>query len=335
MDRLDEGVAPLSMGMDLWLRARTHDLSGLSAELAYRFLFALFPFGLFLAATASFAAGALGLADPTGMIINGLGDNLPSDLAAAIQPELTRVLGQRNFGLVSVGALVALWAATTGTMTVIKAMNRAYGVTEDRPLLRRYGLGFGLTIAGSIGVLIAFVTIVGGALMTEQVADRLGLGSAAWALISIVRWPVVFAILVAAAFFVYRIGPNMKPSWRPALAGAAVFASGWLVATFLFAQYVGRVADYGATYGALGGVIVLMIWLYLTGLILLVGAEVVAIMVGRTEPDRLEARRLETAAADIVDGVRATTRRRLGEVRQVAASDPGRSPTRQSSNPGS
>jgi uncharacterized BrkB/YihY/UPF0761 family membrane protein len=127
----------------------------------------------------------------------------------------------------------------------------------------------------------------------------------------------------------------MKPSWRPALAGAAVFASGWLVATFLFAQYVGRVADYGATYGALGGVIVLMIWLYLTGLILLVGAEVVAIMVGRTEPDRLEARRLETAAADIVDGVRATTRRRLGEVRQVAASDPGRSPTRQSSNPGS
>jgi membrane protein len=333
MDRTRADEPPLSMGMDVWERARAHDLSGLSAELAYRFLFAIFPFGLFLAATASFAAGALGLANPTSSIIDGLGDNLPPELAGVIRPELEQVLGQPRFGLVSFGALVALWAATTGTMTVIKAMNRAYGVNEDRPIVRRYALGLALTIAGSIGVVVAFVTVVGGAFLTDEFADRVGLG-AAWGTLSIIRWPIVFAILVVAAAIVYRVGPNLQPSWRAALTGAAVFAVGWIVATFAFAQYVTRVADYGATYGALGGVIVLMVWLYLTGLILLVGAEVVAILVGRAEPERLEARRTETAAADIVDGVRQTARRTLGRVTQAAAPDGERSPSGQGSTRG-
>jgi len=319
MDRVEP---PLSIGMDVWQRAQAHDLSGLSAELAYRFLFAIFPFGLFLAATASFAAGTFGLANPTSSIIDGLGDNLPPELAAVIRPELEQVFGHPHFGLLSFGALVALWAATTGTMTVIKAMNRAYGVTEDRPIVRRYALGLALTVAGSIGVVIAFVTIVGGAFLTEDIAGRVGLGGVAWGTITILRWPVVFAILVAAAAVVYRIGPNLRPSWRSALSGAAVFAVGWLVATFAFAQYVTRFADYGATYGALGGVIVLMIWLYVTGLILLVGAEVVAILVGRTEPGRLQARRAETAVAGVVDGVRRTARRSLGHVAQAAGSEP-------------
>jgi hypothetical protein len=105
------------------------------------------------------------------------------------------------------------------------------------------------------------------------------------------------------------------------------------VATFAFAQYVTRFADYGATYGALGGVIVLMIWLYVTGLILLVGAEVVAILVGRTEPRRLEARRAETAVVHVADGVRQTATRTPGRVAQVAGPGPdgtrgGRSSTR-------
>jgi membrane protein len=318
---MDRAEPPMSIALDVWHRSQAHDLSGLSAELAYRFLFAIFPFGLFLAATASFAAAALGLTDPTGSIIAGLGDNLPPELAAVIRPELEQVLGHSRYGLVSFGAVVALWAATTGTMTVIKAMNRAYGVTEDRPLLRRYALGLALTVAGSIGIVIAFVTIVGGAFLTEEIVSRVGLAGAAWTTFSIIRWPIVFAILVAAAAVVYRVGPNMKPSWRAALSGAAIFAVGWLVATFAFAQYVTRVADYGATYGALGGVIVLMTWLYVTGLILLIGAEVVAILVGRTEPARLVARQAETAVADVVAAGRRLAGRALGDGRSLARGD--------------
>jgi membrane protein len=303
---------PVSLAEALWHRAREHDLTGLSAEMAYRFLFALFPFSLFLAALASTTAVLLGLGDPTARIIAGLGDNLPPELAGTVRAELEQVIGQQRPGLATVGALVARWAATTGTMTVIKAMNRTYGLDDDRPLIRRYLIGIGLTVAGSIGIVVAFVTIVGGAFLTEQAVDRLGVGPA-WGTISLLRWPLVFGLLAVGAMVLYRVGPNLTPSWRSAATGAVVFAVGWLVATFVFAQYVTHVADYGATYGALGGVIVLMIWLYLTGLILLGGAEVVAMIVHRTEPATIAARQ-----AEITDRAAAVGREVADRTREVA-----------------
>jgi len=310
-DTAGVAAAPVSLGLELWRRSQAHDLWGLSAELAYRFLFALFPFGLFLAALAAFVAVVLGLGDPTPKIVAGLGDNLPPELAGSVQRELAHVIGEQRLSLVSIGALLALWAATTGTMTIIKAMNRAYGIRETRSLARRYALGLALTIGGSIAILVAFVTIVGGAFLTERAVAGLGLGDAAWSAVSLLRWPVVGLLLIAAAAVVYRFGPNLQPSWPTAITGALVFAVGWLVATFLFAQYVTRIADYGATYGALGGIIVLMIWLYLTGLVLLVGAEIVAIRLGRSEPERLALRQAETAAQEVVDRAREATVRRL------------------------
>jgi membrane protein len=308
---------PVTFLVDLWRRTREHDLTGLAAELAYRFLFAIFPFGLFLIASAAFAAMMIGLGDPTGTIVKGLGDNLPPELSAAVRPELEQVLSHQRFGLVSFGALLAILAALTGTMTVIKAMNRAYGVRDDRSFVRRYALGLGLTIAGSIGILVAFVTIVGGAFLTEQAATILGLESAAFGAISILRWPAVFGLLVLAAVVVYRFGPNLQPTWGEAIRGAIVFAIGWLVATAAFAFYVLHVADYGATYGAVGGIIVLMTWLYLTGLVLLIGAEVVAVHVWRTDPGRIRQRQSETAAQKVVDATRDTALQTLTAYQRV------------------
>lgn len=313
-----EAERPIALGVDLWRRSQAHDLSGLSAELAYRFLFAIFPFGLFLAALASFIAVALGLGDPTAKIVAGLGDNLPPALAGPVQQELQHVIGQQRLSLVSIGAVLALWAATTGTMTLIKAMNRAYGVRETRSLVRRYGLGLVLTVAGAAAVLVAFVTIVGGAFLTEKAVSGLGLGAEAWLAVSILRWPLVGAMLIIAAATTYRYGPNLQPTWRTAITGALVFAVGWLVATFLFAQYVTRVADYGATYGTLGGIIVLMIWLYLTGLMQLVGAEVVAIRLGRSEPERIAQRQAETGAVDVVARTRVVAVEALANLRRAA-----------------
>jgi membrane protein len=294
----------VTFGVDLWRRSREHDVTGLAAELAYRFLFAIFPFGLFLLASAAFAATAFGLGDPTGTIIKGLGSNLPPALASAVQPELKHVLTQERFALVSSGAVLALFAALTGTMTVIKAMNRAYGVRDDRSFVRRYGLGLGLTVGASIGILIAFALAVGGAFLTEKFAAGFGLGSAAWGAISIIRWPIIFGLLVLAALVIYRVGPNLRPTWTEAARGAIVFAIGWLVATAGFAWYALSVANYDVTYGAIGGVIVLMTWLYLTGLMLLVGAEVVAVQVWRTDPDRITQRQAETAVDKVVDKTR-------------------------------
>ena len=143
------------------------------------------------------------------------------------------------------------------------------------------------------------------------------MGSATYGVISILRWPAVFGLLVLAASIVYRIGPNLQPTLGEAIRGAIVFALGWLVLTAGFAFYVLHVADYGATYGTLGGVIVLMTWLYLTGLMLPIGAEVVAVQVWRTDPDRISARQAETAAEKVVHATRDTAVQTLSTLRRA------------------
>ena len=299
---------------------REDDASGMGAELAYRWLFAVFPFGLFLAALGAFVAAWLGIDNPAQQIIDGLGDNLPAGLASSVQPELERVIGEQRPGLASVGALAALWAATSGTMTVIKSMNRAYGVEETRPALKKYAIGIGLTVAGAAGLLVSFVTIVGGALLTEEIASQLGLGATAWTVINLARWPLVFVLLVSAVAVLLRVGPNMTPTWRWSLVGGAVFALGWLVATFGFALYVSTFANYGATYGALSGVIVLMLWFYLTAMILVAAGEVVALLTKRTEPERLEQRREAARAELAAKNPVAAVREKVDGIREAASS---------------
>ena len=279
-----------------------HDVGGLSAEMAYRFLFAVFPFGLFVAAMGSVVAGWLHIDDPAARIVAALGDNLPQQIATAVQPELERLLTTAQTGLVFLGVLAALWSATGGTNALSKGIHRAYGVKEQRPFVVRYAIALGLTVLGAIGMIAAFVTIIGGAMVTEKLAEQLGLGAVAFTVLQWLRWPAVFVVLVAAVAILYRYASSVVVPWRWILAGAGVFAVGWLIATALLAFYVMNVANYGATYGSLGGVIAMMIWFYVTAAMLIVGAEVTAALTHERSPDSIRRRGEEVAAAQAVQG---------------------------------
>jgi membrane protein len=295
-------------------RVQDHDLLGLSAEMAYRFLFAVFPLGLFVAAVGAFVAGLVHVDDPAGKVLAALRDNLPGQIADSIRPELTRVMDHARPDLVSAGALGALWAATGGTNALLKGMNRAFDVDETRPFLLRYAIAVGLTLLASVGVLASFVTIVGGAVVTQKLAEKMGLGDQAWALIQVLRWPAVIVALTVAVAILYRYGPALVAPWRFVLLGAAAFAVGWVAATFLLVVYVTRIADYGATYGSLAGVIVLMLWFYVTALLLAIGAEIVPEATRRWEPGALRPRTEEIEARErldrMTDEAKATVTRR-------------------------
>src|SRR2546422_11466909 len=125
------------------------DVGGMAAELAYRFLFAIFPFGIFVAALTAFVAAAVGIENPTGKIIGALGDNLPKDIANGLRPQIEAVIGTSRPALLTVGAIAALWAATGGTNALIKAMNRAYEVEEARPFLPKTALAIAPTLLAS------------------------------------------------------------------------------------------------------------------------------------------------------------------------------------------
>jgi membrane protein len=279
------------------------DIPGLGAEMAYRFLFAIFPFGLFVAALIAFVAPMFGIASPTDQLLAALGDNLPQEVAASVRPELERVIDTTRPGLLSIGAIAALWAATGGTMALMKGLNRAYEIEETRSFLTRYFVAIGLTLLGAVGIIASFVTIIGGALLTQQIAEQLGVGGSAWSSIQLLRWPIVLVVLVAAVAILYRYAPNARAPWRWLIVGATVFTLGWLLATWGLGLYVANVANYGATYGSLGGVIVLMLWFYLTSILLVVGGQVAALATEVFEPGALQVRRDEIAQSRPVQEV--------------------------------
>lgn len=303
---------PVGLPRRLLASVQRDDVLGLAAEIAYRFLFALFPFGLFVAALGSFVAGWLGMDNPAEEIVQGLGDNLPPTIAESLRPELERLLDSARPGLLSIGALGALWAATGGTNALVKGIHRAYDVPERRPFLLRYVVAIGLTLLAAVGILGSFVTIVGGAVATEELASGLGLGSEAWTLIQLLRWPVVGLALTAAVAILYRYGPSLVVPWRWILVGASAFTLGWLAATAGLAWYVGNIADYGATYGSLSAVIVLMTWFYLTAALLLLGAELTAALAHARSPESIHWRGEEQAVAERVGEATERVRRDVG-----------------------
>jgi len=298
--------------------ARDHDVGGLSAEMAYRFLLALFPFGLFVAAMGSVVAGWLHVQDPAAQIVAALSDNLPAEVARSIRPELERLLGSARTDLVLFGAIAALLAATGGTNALAKGIHRAYDVQEQRPFVLRYAIALGLTVLGAVGIIAAFVTIVGGAILTQQLAGALGLQAEAWTVLQLLRWPAVFAVLIVAVAIVYRYASSVVVPWRWILVGAAAFAFGWLVATAVLAIYVLNVADYGATYGSLGGVIILMLWFYVTAAMLVIGAEVTAILARERSPESIRRRGEEVVVEGALEGTAndlgPRARRTVGEI---------------------
>lgn len=254
------------------------DLSSLAAALAYRFFLALFPFFIFLAALAGFVTHLLDIQNPTDRIINTLGDTLPSDVTSVLRTQLESVIAHQNAALLSVGLLGTLWAASAGVGALMRAMNRVYGVRETRPSWERYLLALGLTALAGLLLIASFVVLIVWQASGTKIADKIGLGGFAAALFPLLRWPVSIVTILFATGVIYRITPNARLSLKRILPGMVLFTSVWLVATYLFGLYVAHFASYNSTYGTLGGVVILLVWFYLTAFILLVGAELNAVL---------------------------------------------------------
>lgn len=261
------------------------DVGGLAAELAYRFLLALFPFFIFLAALGGFVAEVFNVENPTDRIMDLLEGRIPSDAASVLSRQLEGVVESQNPGLLSIGILGAVWAASGGVGAVIKAMNRAYDVQESRPFWRKYALQVGLTLLAGTFIIGAFALLLAGQIFGQELADALGVGGLFALLISLGRWPVVIALLLVAVAFLYWAAPNAKLPFKWITPGSVLFTVVWLAATYGFGLYVAHFGSYNATYGALGGVVILLVWLYLSAFILLVGAELNAVLEEQAQPD--------------------------------------------------
>lgn len=285
------GLSPIDFGKRLFHEFTTDDIGGLAAELSYRYFLAIFPFFIFLAALGGFVASATSVDDPTADIMDLLGDNLPEDARSLLRGQLDDVLESQSVGLLSVGIVGALWAASGAMKSLMKALNRAYDVPETRPFWKSTGLAILMTLTVTIGIVGSILLLGATQAFGADLADRVGAGDAFELLVTVVRWPAVVLLLLLAVAVLYWVAPNIDIPFKWITPGSVLFVVVWLAATVAFGLYVSNFGSYNKTYGALGGVVILLTWLYLTNAVLLLGAEINALTAELKEPQLQQERR--------------------------------------------
>ena len=247
------GVSIVELGKRVW--THINEILDRSAALSYYFIFALFPTLLFLTALLALLP-IPHLLDRLMAYVRGV---LPGDAGVLVQTTLGQALQGAHAGLLSVGAVTALWAASSGMTSIMAALN-----VEPRSWWRERVLAIGLTLVFSLLAVIALVLLMFGENLGEAIANRTGWGTAFRITWQLVRWPTAMALGLAAISLVYRLAPAANQRWAWVTPGAAFAVVAWAIMSVALRFYVGYFANYNATYGSIGGVILLMLWLYLT-----------------------------------------------------------------------
>jgi len=282
------GLGIRGLATRVWQEIGNDEIADRAAALSYYFVFALFPMLLFLAALLGMVPNAR-LMD---QLMEYLAGALPPDAASLTSRVLSEIVRGAHGGLVSVGALGALWAASAGMDSIRTALNAAYDVTDPRPWWKRRLMSIGLTIVFAGFTLTALILLVLGPEIAAAIAHSMGLGSIFTGVWNAIRWPVALILALVGVGLVYYLAPAVRQRWYWVTPGSAVAVAGWLLASTGLRFYVTRFANFNATYGSIGGAMLLLLWLYMTGFMLLVGAEVNAEIAkaarsrGRAAPDR-------------------------------------------------
>jgi membrane protein len=245
------------------------DAQGLASQLAYYFFLALFPALLCLLAIASFFP----LKNFTGDVLRLLSPFAPSEAIDIIRQEMVKIGEGRHGGLLTIGVLGALWSSSSAMVSMIGALNRTYDITENRSWWRVRLTAIVLTIALSALIVVSAALIVAGPEIADALARYFAFGSVFVWTWKIVQWPFAFATVVVAIDLIYYFAPDAEQDWVWVTPGSLVATTFWVIGSLGFRYYAVNFENYEATYGAVGGVILLMLWFYLSGLVIVVGSE--------------------------------------------------------------
>jgi membrane protein len=242
---------------------------GLAAQLAYYFLLALFPTILCVIALASF----LPLQNFTDDMVSIVGRFAPAEMLTLVREQMTRLANGKDGGVFSIGLLGAVWSSSAAMVAMIDAMNRAYDIEEGRPWWKVRIISILLTVSLAVFVVLSFGLIVAGPQLADWLAQYFGFGAVFAITWKIIQWPIAFALITTAIALVYYYAPDAEQEFVWITPGSLIAATLWVIASLAFRYYVVTFGNYEATYGAVTGVILLMLWFYISGLMLIIGAE--------------------------------------------------------------
>ena len=245
------------------------DAQGLAAQLSYYFFLSLFPTLLCLIALASLFP----LQNFVDDVTRFLQPFMPGEAINVIRDQMVKIAQSGATGLISVGVLGAIWSSSAAMGAVVNAMNRAYDIEESRPWWRVKVLAVLLTIGLAFFILIALTLVLAGPQLADLATRWVGV-PAVWALIwKIIQWPLVFFLVATGIGLIYYFAPDAEQEWVWITPGSVLATILWLIASLGFRYYVVTFGHYSETYGALGGIIVVLLWFYLSSLAIVIGAE--------------------------------------------------------------
>jgi len=247
------------------------ELTDRAAALTYYGVQAIFPGLLVLVAI----LGLLGHST-TQSLIDNLGQITPGSVTSFMRTVIDNAQKQKSTAGIAgiVGLLLALWSASGYVAAFMRAANRIYGMPEGRPIWKTAPVRLGITLFTVVCLVAGLVIVVATGSVATQLGKALGLGSTAVLVWEIVKWPVLLIIFVLLLAVLYRAAPNVRAGgFRWISPGAVLAVVIWLIASGLFAVYVANFASYNKTYGSLAGVIVFLVWLWISNLAILLGAE--------------------------------------------------------------
>lgn len=272
------GIPAVRFGVALIRAFDQDDLTGMAAEMAYSFLFAIFPLLLLSAAIVGMIGGVLGRRDLLIEATTRITTFLPAPVADLFETAILDLITERAGAIALFGLLLALWGAASGVSALMKGLNRAYRVARTQVSWRRQGVGIVATLfVPPLGLGLLLVSAAGHGL-TAWVGAITGMTDLVAVLVGVLRTPFTLVVLFAGLTLVYWALPAVRQRYRDVLPGSLVAAIGWSVLTQAFGVYIADVAQYRVTYGIFGAAIAFLLWLYLVGLVVLIGAEVNALL---------------------------------------------------------
>jgi membrane protein len=264
------GLSLAGLGARVYQRSSQDEIFDRAAELSYYFAFALFPTLLFLTAL----LGLLPVPDLMPQLMRYTDRVLPGDAASLIKKTLAEVVRGASGGLVSIGVLTALFGASSGMLSIMKALNVAYGIADHRTWWGKRLIAIALTLVLSLFTWSALLVLVFGGRLGEAISELIGLGPLFMRIWHLFQLPLAVALTLTGLTLVYYLAPATERQWAWVTPGAAFAVVSWLVMSLGLKAYVAYFGAHNATYGSIGGLILLMLWLYCSGVTLLMGAEI-------------------------------------------------------------
>ncbi|RUQ25558.1 YihY/virulence factor BrkB family protein [Peribacillus cavernae] len=264
--------------VNLFKRIHRDDVPGLAAQLAYFFLLSLFPLLLFLVTILPY------LPFSHQDILSVVRSYAPPESMKLIEENLEEVM-RGNGKLLSFGIIATIWSASNGINAIVRAFNKAYNVVEDRHFLVARGMSIILTVAMIFVFIVALLLPVFGKQIGLLLTAHFGFSDEFIQVWNALRWVISSLVLFFVLVMLYWMAPNKKVTCLSVFPGAFTATIGWSLVSLGFSFYVDKYSNYASTYGSLGGIIVLMIWFYLSGFIIIIGGEINAVESERKEPN--------------------------------------------------